>query len=95
MRQIAGGSQSGLKKFLGSYPSIFKIEGDLVSYNVNSSLMKGGAVKVGSNESECTDVDNDKVVTSIDNEAVEYFRERLMQYGIGIWVPVKSLLGHR
>lgn len=94
MRQIAGGSQSGLKKFLGSYPSIFKIEGDLVSYNVNSSLMKGGNVKMDG-ESEDNEDDNDKVVTSIDNEAVEYFRERLMQYGIGIWVPVKSLLGHR
>lgn len=31
MRQIAGGSQSGLKKFLQQYPSIFTIEGDQVS----------------------------------------------------------------
>ena len=31
MRQIAGGSQSGLKKFLAQFPSLFSIEGDNVS----------------------------------------------------------------
>lgn len=31
MRQIAGGSQSGLKKFLAQYPSLFAIEGDYVN----------------------------------------------------------------
>lgn len=30
MRQIAGGSQSGLKKFLLQYPSLFTIEEDQV-----------------------------------------------------------------
>jgi len=30
MRQIAGGSQSGLKKFLLQYPSLFTIEDDQV-----------------------------------------------------------------
>lgn len=34
MRQIAGGSQSGLKKFLAQYPALFSIDGDYV--NVNS-----------------------------------------------------------
>lgn len=34
MRQIAGGSQSGLKKFLSQYPALFDIDGDYV--NVNS-----------------------------------------------------------
>ncbi|ODM94483.1 Exonuclease 3'-5' domain-containing protein 1, partial [Orchesella cincta] len=94
MRQIAGGSQSGLKKFLLTYPSIFKIDGDMVSYNVNSSVM----AQDNSNPHDPNDPDNansPQTLSSIDNEAVEYFRERLMQYGIGIWVPVKSLLGHR
>lgn len=31
MRQIAGGSQSGLKKFLSQFPSLFTIDGDNVS----------------------------------------------------------------
>ncbi|CAI6345107.1 unnamed protein product [Macrosiphum euphorbiae] len=31
MRQIAGGSQSGLKKFLSQHPSLFTLEGDLVA----------------------------------------------------------------
>ena len=30
MRQIAGGSQSGLRKFLSQYPSLFTIEADQV-----------------------------------------------------------------
>lgn len=34
MRQIAGGSQSGLKKFLSQYPSLFCIEGDYVNVNL-------------------------------------------------------------
>ncbi|KOC60694.1 Exonuclease 3'-5' domain-containing protein 1 [Habropoda laboriosa] len=33
MRQIAGGSQSGLKKFLAQYPMLFFINGDYVSVN--------------------------------------------------------------
>lgn len=33
MRQIAGGSQSGLKKFLSQYPSLFCINGDFVYVN--------------------------------------------------------------
>jgi len=33
MRQIAGGSQSGLKKFLAQYPSLFSMEGEYVNIN--------------------------------------------------------------
>lgn len=33
MRQIAGGSQSGLKKFLLKYPALFAIDGDYVTIN--------------------------------------------------------------
>lgn len=33
MRQIAGGSQSGLRKFLGQYPSLFAMEGEYVTIN--------------------------------------------------------------
>lgn len=31
MRQIAGGSQAGLKKFLLKFPSLFTIDGETVS----------------------------------------------------------------
>lgn len=34
MRQIAGGSQNGLKKFLAQYPALFLIEGDYVNINM-------------------------------------------------------------
>lgn len=34
MRQIAGGSQNGLKKFLAQYPALFSIEGDYVNINM-------------------------------------------------------------
>lgn len=33
MRQIAGGSQSGLKKFLSQFPSLFTIDSDQVMNN--------------------------------------------------------------
>lgn len=34
MRQIAGGSQSGLKKFLSQYPALFCFEGEYVAINM-------------------------------------------------------------
>lgn len=76
MRQIAGGSQSGLRKFLGSYPSIFTVDNENVSYT-------------------CTSVVKEKPNMDYNSQAVEYFRSRLIQYGIGVQVPIKSLLGHR
>lgn len=38
MRQIAGGSQSGLRKFLSQYPSLFTISGDQVI--INNTVLK-------------------------------------------------------
>lgn len=35
MRQIAGGSQAGLKKFLLKFPSLFTIDGETVSSFLN------------------------------------------------------------
>lgn len=81
MRQIAGGSQAGLRKFLGKYPSLFTIRGDDVDMtdltNENSSL-----------NLPCGPRDYAQ-------EAAEYFKLKLQQYGVGIEVPLKSLLGHR
>lgn len=112
MRQIAGGSQSGLRKFLATYPSIFRIDGDLVSYNVNPSLVKPGyygdnnldspsaslsdqSGNINSNQQGSNNSNNNSNSAqqggrgcdgnqgaSIDHDAVEYFRERL----VGIFV---------
>ncbi|KFM69147.1 hypothetical protein X975_19877, partial [Stegodyphus mimosarum] len=79
MRQIAGGSQSGLRKFLSQYPSLFTISDDQVSVTCYSSE---------------NDDPNSKSKRDYAYEAVEYFRSKLEQYG-NAEVPIKSLLGHR
>ncbi|XP_034937623.1 egalitarian protein homolog [Chelonus insularis] len=83
MRQIAGGSQSGLRKFLTQYPSLFVINGDYVSVNTfePSPEQDTGVKKVGKRDYA--------------KEAVEYFTNKLMEYGEGAHVPIKCLLGHR
>ncbi|XP_063388564.1 egalitarian protein homolog [Cydia fagiglandana] len=80
MRQIAGGSQSGLKKFLAQYPALFNIDGDYVDINTFQKHLSGAGA--GSN--------NDYI-----EEAKEYFASKMIQYGEGTEVPIKSLLGHR
>lgn len=83
MRQIAGGSQSGLKKFLSKYPSLFEIQGDFVHVNAYMNMPK--------------DLSNmqDRTKRNYAQEAVDYFQKKLQQYGPGTEVPIKSLLGHR
>jgi len=82
MRQIAGGSQSGLKKFLQQYPSLFTVDGEWVSITQT--------IKVQGSNNDGSAADRDYAV-----EAVEYFKNKLRQYGAGTEVPIKSLLGHR
>ncbi|XP_012232253.1 egalitarian protein homolog [Linepithema humile] len=82
MRQIAGGSQSGLKKFLAQYPALFLIDGDYVSVNTFQPVVE----EESGNKSGKRDYAH---------EAVEYFTNKLLQYGTGTEVPIKSLLGHR
>lgn len=53
MRQIAGGSQSGLKKFLQQYPSLFTIEGDQASYFVGCTLVPNFAQSLSSDLLRC------------------------------------------
>lgn len=83
MRQIAGGSQSGLEKFLAQYPALFKIDGDYVCVNTFQTVTEQDN---GSKSSKKRDYAQ---------EAVEYFSNKLIQYGAGTEVPIKSLLGHR
>ena len=42
MRQIAGGSQAGLRRFFKQYPSLFTVEGDIVSITTHSSSLASG-----------------------------------------------------
>lgn len=79
MRQIAGGSQSGLRRFLLRYPSLFTLDEDMVSITQASSTV-----------SDSNDSGRDYA-----QEAVQYFSTRLEQYGVGTQVPIRSLLGHR
>lgn len=81
MRQIAGGSQSGLKKFLAQYPSLFSIDGDYVDMNT-FQLRTGSGLGMAGN--------SDYI-----EEAKQYFAMKMVQYGEGTEVPIKSLLGHR
>ncbi|XP_051173987.1 egalitarian protein homolog [Leptopilina boulardi] len=83
MRQIAGGSQSGLKKFLSQYPSLFLIDDDYVSVNTFQPIIEEDSGSKSSGKRDYA------------REAVEYFSNKLMQYGAGTEVPIKSLLGHR
>lgn len=75
MRQIAGGSQSGLKKFLSQHPSLFTVDGDLVAASQIT-------VPVQAN-------------TNYNHKAVDYFKDKLLKYGVGTEVPIRCLLGHR
>ncbi|XP_023171515.2 uncharacterized protein LOC111599918 [Drosophila hydei] len=81
MRQIAGGSQSGLKKFLAQYPSIFLVDGDYVQVN---------AYQHSSSDDGNAGGKRDYI-----QEAKDYFKNKMLQYGAAAEVPVRSLLGHR
>lgn len=80
MRQIAGGSQSGLRKFLCQYPALFTVDGDQVTVTCYSN--------------DGTDPFGNKVKRDYVLEACSYFKMKLEQYGVAE-VPIKSLLGHR
>lgn len=110
MRQIAGGSQSGswnfqighvqvffflnflvswlfffigLKKFLAQYPSLFLVDGDFVHINSFQHADKEDATGQYGGRRDYI------------KEAKEYFKHKMLQYGVGTEVPIKSLLGHR
>lgn len=93
MRQIAGGSQSGLKKFLIQYPALFKIDGDYVCVNTMQPDIEeeDNSNGIGGNGNGTPGIKKRDYA----QEAVEYFSNKLLQYGEGTEVPIKSLLGHR
>ena len=87
MRTAAGGNEAGLKKFLLKYPSLFTVNGNLVSLNDGTAL--GEDFREHSPASSRTS--NSDV--SVETEAVQYFRNRMIKKG-ETTMPVASLAGH-
>ncbi|XP_050414424.2 uncharacterized protein LOC126828600 [Patella vulgata] len=89
MRTAAGGNEAGLKKFLLKYPSLFTVNGNLVSLNDGTASLGGNfresspASSSGFSQSE----------VSVETEAVQFFRGRIVKRE-ETWVPIKSLAGH-
>uniref|UniRef100_A0A182N861 3'-5' exonuclease domain-containing protein n=1 Tax=Anopheles dirus TaxID=7168 RepID=A0A182N861_9DIPT len=75
----AGGK--GLKKFLAQYPALFEINGDFVHINSYQSSSQDDSSVSGKRD--------------YIKEAKDYFKHKLLQYGKGTEVPIRSLLGHR
>lgn len=72
---------TGLKKFLAQYPAIFVIDGDHVLVNSYEKSASNDVLGGGTRD--------------YIQESKDYFKHKLLQYGIGTEVPIKSLLGHR
>lgn len=70
---------------LAQYPSLFVINGDFVQLNTLQTAlqndMSGGGGGIGARD--------------YIQESKDYFKHKLLQYGIGTEVPIKCLLGHR
>lgn len=89
MRTSAGGNEAGLRKFLLKYPSLFTVNGNLVSLNDGTAPL-GGNFRESSPASSSNQSQPD---VSVETEAVQYFRGKLLKKGEK-WMPVKSLAGH-
>lgn len=85
MRQSCGGNEAGLKKFLLKFPSLFCVNGNLVSLN-------DGTANLGKNFRESSPASTTSDV-SVETEAVQYFRQKMIRKGEK-WLPVLSLAGH-
>ncbi|OWF45253.1 uncharacterized protein LOC110457286 [Mizuhopecten yessoensis] len=90
MRQSAGGNETGLKKFLQKYPSLFSVNGNLISLN-------DGTANLGRNFRESSPASTSSGPSapevSTETEAVQFFRAKLLKRGEK-WMPIKSLAGH-
>lgn len=87
MRQAAGGNETGLKKFLQKYPSLFTVNGNLVCLN-------DGTASLGSNFRESSPASSTGLPeVSVETEAVQYFRGKMLKKGEK-WMPINSLAGH-
>lgn len=87
MRQCAGGNEAGLKKFLQKYPSLFAVNGNLVSLNDGSNDLGK------SNFRESSPASSNPQEVSTETEAVQYFRSKMLKKGEQ-WMATASLAGH-
>ena len=94
MRAAAGGNEVGLKKFLLKYPSLFTVNGNMVSLFDSS---KAAATPLPSDASDSgsgtTPSGFSLPDVSAEMEAVRFFQGKLMKKEER-WVPIKSLAGH-
>lgn len=89
MRQSCGGNEAGLRKFLLKFPSLFCVNGNLVSLN-------DGTANLGKNFRESSPASTTSDV-SVETEAVQYFRQRMIRKNEmknERWLPILSLAGH-
>lgn len=90
MRSAAGGNETGLKKFLLKYPSLFTVNGNMVSLFDSS---KAAATPLPSDDTAITPSGFSLPDVSAEMEAVRFFQGKLLKKEER-WVPIKSLAGH-
>lgn len=79
-------SLAGLKKFLAGYPALFFISGDYVhvnTYQIADDSDPNGMYSGAGGKRDYI------------QEAKDYFKHKLLMYGMGTEVPIRSLMGHR
>ncbi|OQV20295.1 hypothetical protein BV898_05846 [Hypsibius exemplaris] len=102
MKQVVGGSQMGLKRFLLKHPSLFTIKGDTVTmtcYDLEDVFRNGFSAPNGVATSIKGQDEVPRPTTTPEEEAVEYFRSKLLaspvKDDIRQAMPLRSLIGHR
>ncbi|XP_064632407.1 uncharacterized protein LOC135490815 isoform X2 [Lineus longissimus] len=97
MRTAAGGNEAGLRKFLLKYPSLFQVNGNLISLNDSGSAPAPALSNSSSSSSlnSNTPTTPSRTVTdlSLETEAVLFFQNRLAKKDEK-WCQIKSLAGH-
>ena len=93
MRLAAGGNESGLKKFLLKYPSLFTVRNNMVSLFDGKSSPGDTVDDGGSDTSAPTSGRSALPDVSTELAAVQYFQQRLIKKEEK-WVQICSLAGH-
>lgn len=88
MRTAAGGNEEGLKKLLLKYPSLFTVNGNLVSLYEHEE-----DDRVRSRSPFFDDAEPSLPDVSVELEAVRYFQSKFAKKG-DRWMPIASLAGH-
>ncbi|XP_074645379.1 uncharacterized protein LOC141901800 [Tubulanus polymorphus] len=91
MRTASGGNEVGLRKFLLRYPSLFTVNGNLVSLNESGTAPPTSTPPASTTNQ--TTVSRHSTDLSIETEAVLFFQGKLAKKEEK-WVQIKSLAGH-